>query len=81
MSQITMNSTTLAGQDVVSDVGARSKGLFNSLRQALTVRSQRHALMALDQRMLSDIGLSEADAWQEANRSFFDLSSRQPTRR
>ncbi|HRK19555.1 MAG TPA: DUF1127 domain-containing protein [Hyphomicrobiaceae bacterium] len=63
------------------DVAASARGLFSTVRRALAIRRQRRALMALDDRMLADIGLSQADAWQEAHRSFFDLAARQPTRR
>jgi uncharacterized protein YjiS (DUF1127 family) len=34
-------------------------------------RRQRRALLALDDRMLRDIGLSTADAWQEGSKSFW----------
>lgn len=33
--------------------------------------AQRHALAALDERMLSDIGLSHADAFREASKPFW----------
>jgi uncharacterized protein YjiS (DUF1127 family) len=32
---------------------------------------QRRMLMALDDRMLKDIGISRADAWREASRPFW----------
>ncbi len=32
---------------------------------------QRHQLMALDERMLKDIGLSRADAYREASKPFW----------
>jgi uncharacterized protein YjiS (DUF1127 family) len=37
------------------------------------VRRQRQQLLALDDRMLSDIGVSRADAWNEARRPLSDL--------
>ena len=47
--------------------------LWSSLDRILEVRRQRRALLALDDRMLKDIGLSRADAWHEANRPLLDL--------
>jgi uncharacterized protein YjiS (DUF1127 family) len=43
------------------------------LRRALIVRRQRLALEGLCERMRQDIGLSEADVYREATRSFLDL--------
>ena len=40
---------------------------------ALEVRRQRRALLALDDRMLADVGLSSADAYREAQRPFLDV--------
>jgi uncharacterized protein YjiS (DUF1127 family) len=37
---------------------------------------QRRALLALSDHMLHDLGLSRADAWREAGRSFWDLPGR-----
>ena len=47
--------------------------LWFRVERILEVRRQRRALMALDDRMLKDIGLSRTDAWREANRSPLDL--------
>jgi uncharacterized protein YjiS (DUF1127 family) len=46
------------------------------IRAALVARRQRRALMALDERMLSDIGLSRSQAYCEASRKFLDLPER-----
>jgi uncharacterized protein YjiS (DUF1127 family) len=46
------------------------------LRAGLLARRQRRALMALDDRMLADIGLSRTDAYREASRPLFDLPAR-----
>ncbi len=43
---------------------------------AFAVRKQRRSLRALDERMLSDLGLSRADVEREASRRFFDLPGR-----
>jgi uncharacterized protein YjiS (DUF1127 family) len=42
---------------------------------------ERQALMALDDRLLKDIGLSRADAVREARRSFWDDPLAQPRSR
>ena len=34
-------------------------------------RRQRRALLALDDKLLKDIGLSQADAWQEGHKPFW----------
>ena len=51
-------------------------GMFSEM---LRVRAERRRLMALDDRMLKDIGLSRSDAYSEAARSPFDLPSRRPS--
>lgn len=40
---------------------------------ALDVARQRRRLLALDERMLKDIGLSRSDAEREARRGFWDI--------
>ena len=47
--------------------------LLGRVSKALTVRRERRALMALDDRMLADVGLSRADAYREAHRPFLDV--------
>lgn len=51
-------------------------GAFARLRAALLARRQRRALLALDDRMLADIGISRSQAYGEADRPFFDLPAR-----
>ena len=41
--------------------------------EAFEVWRQRQALLALDDRILKDIGISRADAYREAARHFWDL--------
>lgn len=62
------------------ETGSPSVGLlilghrgFKMLRQALAVRRERKALLSLSERMLTDIGISHADAHREAHRPFMDL--------
>jgi uncharacterized protein YjiS (DUF1127 family) len=56
-----------------STTGFSWTSLWLRLDRILEVRRQRRALLALDDRMLKDIGLSQADAWREANRPLLDL--------
>jgi uncharacterized protein YjiS (DUF1127 family) len=52
--------------------------LAERLLAALETYRQRRALLALDDRLLRDIGLSRADAEHEAARSFWDVPGRWP---
>ena len=52
---------------------AAPASLLGRISKALTVRRERRALMALDDRMLADVGLSRADAYREAHRPFLDV--------
>lgn len=52
---------------------AAGHGLFGRIGAALAVRRERRALLALDDRMLADVGLSRADAYREAHRPFLDV--------
>jgi uncharacterized protein YjiS (DUF1127 family) len=46
-------------------------GVLRWLRDSYAVYRQRRALLALDDRMLKDIGISRADALQEGNKPFW----------
>ena len=46
-------------------------GMFGVLGRWSERRRQRRALLQLDDNLLKDIGLSHADAWQEANKPFW----------
>ena len=57
-----------------SDLTASSRstpGLFGRLRKAAALARQRHALAALDDTMLRDIGLTPSDAQQEARKPWW----------
>ena len=45
--------------------------LSATLRSWLERRAQRRTLLALDDCMLKDIGLSRAEAWQEGTKPFW----------
>ncbi len=62
---------SLPGQVRTGTVGIQAA--IDRLFIILKVRSQRRALLALDDRMLADIGLSRADAWHEGTRPLSDL--------
>jgi uncharacterized protein YjiS (DUF1127 family) len=49
--------------------------LLSWIGTALSVARQRHDLAQLDERMLSDIGLSADEAQKEANRAPWDVPS------
>lgn len=50
--------------------------VLDRIDAAWTVRRERNALLSLDDRMLSDVGLSRTDAEREAGRGLFDLCER-----
>lgn len=54
--------------------------VFSFFGEMMRVRAERRRLMALDDRMLKDIGLSRSDAYTEASRPAFDLPSRRVSR-
>jgi uncharacterized protein YjiS (DUF1127 family) len=57
-------------------LGARLTDLVVKVEAMLETYRQRRALLALSDHMLRDLGLSRADAYREATRSFWDLSER-----
>jgi uncharacterized protein YjiS (DUF1127 family) len=56
-----------------SGLGARLTDLVVKVEAMLETYRQRRALLALSDHMLRDLGLSRADAYREATRSFWDL--------
>ncbi len=50
---------------------SRRPGLFTTLARWAERRNQRRALLALDDKLLKDIGLSPADAWREGYKPFW----------
>lgn len=49
----------------------RLRQILAWLRRAVEVSRQRRALYRLDEGALHDLGLSRADAWQEADKPFW----------
>jgi uncharacterized protein YjiS (DUF1127 family) len=54
----------------------RGSGWFAGLRRALQAIESRRHLAEMDRRMLADIGLSRAEALEEARRAPWDLAAR-----
>ena len=46
-------------------------GMVATVERWLERRSQRRALLALDDKLVKDIGLGQADVWQEADKPFW----------
>ena len=46
-------------------------GLVATVERWLDRRSQRQALLALDETLLKDVGLSHAQAWTEGHKPFW----------
>ena len=63
----------IAAGSTAAQAPASGPTLLRRLQIALTVRRQRKALLSLDDRMLADVGLSQADVYREAHRPFMDL--------
>lgn len=50
---------------------AQRPGLLATVQLWLERHRQRQALLSLNDHMLKDIGVSRADAWQEAHKPFW----------
>ena len=53
--------------------GISLASIIDQVAQWWEVAAERRRLAAMDDRMLSDIGLTRADVWRETNRPFWDV--------
>lgn len=72
---MTHHATVCLERPVNPPLGASAilAGVLEGLRNSYAVYRQRRALLALDDAMLKDIGISRADALQEGNKPFWRL--------
>lgn len=78
---MTIFSSTHHTIDAVGNSAVPRLNLLQRVFAAFTVRRERRALLALDDRMLADVGLSHADAYREAKRPFLDVPAYGPRHR
>ena len=71
MIEKTANTIWLRSSWTVPSIRQVATRIFDTLMNWQQRAHERAALASLDNRMLSDIGLSRADAWQEANKPFW----------
>lgn len=81
MSLHTLSANESLDREQPEAVIERVSAFGRLVRRIIEVRRQREALMALDDRMLADIGLGRSEAYREASRSALDLPSGDPRRR
>ncbi len=62
-------------RSLTRQLAQRADRAITTLLRWQELARQRRALRRLDDHMLKDIGLSRADAWREAERSFWDEGS------
>ncbi|MGE6322574.1 DUF1127 domain-containing protein [Pseudomonas oryzihabitans] len=62
-------------------VTSRPRQVWAWLRRAIELSRQRRALYRLDESALHDLGLSRADAWQEADKPFWQQPAEERRRR
>ena len=72
-----MTTRSLPASHDVPAITARRADWFAWLRRTLQAAESRRHLAEMDQRMLTDIGISRAEALQEAGRAPWDHTPRQ----
>jgi uncharacterized protein YjiS (DUF1127 family) len=69
-----MTNRSLSVSPAIGTAAARGATWFDWLRRVLQAVESRRHLAEMDQRMLSDIGISRAEAVREATRAPWDLA-------
>lgn len=72
MAQLTSQRISASPANSSSSIRLRLARIGDWLKRALEVSRQRRALYRLDDTALNDLGLSRADAWQEADKPFWE---------
>jgi len=72
MAQLMSHQVSASCTQSSSSFGLRLARVGAWLKRALEVSRQRRALYRLDDAALHDLGLSRADAWQEADKPFWE---------
>lgn len=71
MAQLAHHTVSSARVREFLDVRFRLRRILVWLQRAVQISRQRRALYRLDEGALHDLGLSRADAWQEADKPFW----------
>ncbi|KTT43065.1 hypothetical protein RSA46_18180 [Pseudomonas oryzihabitans] len=72
MAQLSSRHLSLSCSKSSSHLRLRLAQVRAWVQRAVEVSRQRQALYQLDDAALSDLGLSRADAWQEADKPFWE---------
>lgn len=72
MAQLTSRPLSTPCSKSSASMRLRLAQVFAWLMRAVEISRQRRALYQLDDAALSDLGLSRADAWQEADKPFWE---------
>lgn len=81
MAQLVAHQDSSARTPGVPGVIFRLRQDWAWLRRAVELSRQRRALYRLDEGALHDLGLSRADAWQEADKPFWRQPAEEGCRR
>ncbi|WP_158893903.1 MULTISPECIES: DUF1127 domain-containing protein [unclassified Pseudomonas] len=81
MAQLITHQDSAARTAGVPGVIFRLRQVWAWLRRAVELSRQRRALYRLDEGALHDLGLSRADAWQEADKPFWRQPAEEGRRR
>lgn len=81
MAQLITHRDSSGRSPGVAGVTFRLRQAWAWLRRAMELSRQRRALYRLDESALHDLGLSRADAWQEADKPFWQQPAEERRRR